>query len=156
MSLGFILTKWWKPKTKPHVTTDAYYICLLSDAYYQMSTIRCLLSNVYHQMTTIRCQISDAYYQILLLDAYHHIPIIRWLLSDTYYQIPTIRGTLSGISTIRCLLLTETWAYYFCHTRPNLELNLGWVPACKSQFASWATKWHDYIRGTTPTHPPEV
>ena len=24
------LTKWWQPKTKPHVTTDANYICLLS------------------------------------------------------------------------------------------------------------------------------
>ena len=32
----------------------------------------------------------------------------------------------------------------YCHTRPNLELNLGWVPACKSQLASWATEWYYY------------
>ena len=33
-------TKWWQPKTKPHVTTDANYICLLS---------RCLLSDDNYQ-----------------------------------------------------------------------------------------------------------
>ena len=31
-------TKWWQPKTRPHVTTDANYICLLS---------RCLLSDAF-------------------------------------------------------------------------------------------------------------
>ena len=64
------LTKWWQPKTKPHVTIDAY-ICLLSRL-----SVAFLLSDA-------RCLLSDANYQ---MPAHYQIPTIRFLLSDAYYQ----------------------------------------------------------------------
>ena len=65
------LTKWWQPKTKPHVTTDANYICLLSRL------------SVAFQLSDARCLLSDANYQ---MPAHYQIPTIRFLLSDAYYQ----------------------------------------------------------------------
>ena len=67
-------TKWWQPKTRPHVTTDANYICLLS---------RCLLSDAF-LLSDARCLLSDTNYQ---MPAHCQIPTIRFLvLSDAYYQ----------------------------------------------------------------------
>jgi len=53
-------TKWWQPKTRPHVTTDANYICLLSRCLLCLSTIRCQMPTIIYQLSDA-CTLSDTY-----------------------------------------------------------------------------------------------
>ena len=91
-----------------------------------------------------------------ILFTYKSCILILRYLDLTYLHLTKSESNINlNMSLAQLQPQLVSLVYWYCHTRPNLELNFGWVPACKSQLASWATKWHDYVPVDHHHHPPD-